>query len=283
MAKPVSVLRMIGSLRRTVECWRAADARIALVPTMGALHAGHVALISSARRRAKRIVVSIFVNPAQFAADEDLATYPRTWDADLELLRKLGADAVWTPTVERMYPAGFATRVLPAGAATVGLEDRFRPHFFTGVATVVAKLLIQCAPDFAMFGEKDYQQLRVVEQITRDLDVPTRIIAVPTVRQKDGLALSSRNLYLSTSERERAPLLHRVLKECARKIAKGAQLESVLGEAAAAIQNGGFALDYLEARHAKTLQPITSHAQGPIRLLVAARLGKTRLIDNVGV
>jgi pantoate--beta-alanine ligase len=283
MAQPLSVLRTLPSLRRAVSRWRAAGERIALVPTMGALHAGHVALISAARRRAPRTVVSVFVNPAQFAAEEDLATYPRTWDADLRLLRELTVDAVWAPLAHTMYPQGFATQVVPAGAATVGLEDRFRPHFFTGVATVVAKLLVQCAPDFAMFGEKDYQQLRVVDQMTKDLDLPIRIIAVPTVREKDGLALSSRNIYLSANDRQRAAVLYRVLKECAQKIARGEQEKSVLRAGAATIEHAGFELDYLEARHAQTLEPIRSLNDGPIRLLVAARIGSTRLIDNVSV
>jgi pantoate--beta-alanine ligase len=283
MAQPVSVLRTVPSLRRATSRWRAAGERIALVPTMGALHAGHVALISAARRRAQRTLVSIFVNPTQFAPEEDLATYPRTWDTDLRLLRKLAVDAVWAPMVETMYPRGFATNVVPAGAATAGLEDRFRPHFFAGVATVVAKLLVQCAPDVAIFGEKDYQQLRVVDRLTKDLDLPTRIIAVPTVREKDGLALSSRNVYLSANDRERAPVLYRVLKECAQKIARGDEPKSVLRVGAASIVHSGFRLDYLEARHAQTLEPLSSLNQGPIRLLVAGRLGNIRLIDNVSV
>jgi pantoate--beta-alanine ligase len=270
-------------LRRATAKWRAERERIALVPTMGALHAGHVALISAACRRAQRVIVSIFVNPAQFAPDEDLATYPRTWDADLLLLRELSVHAVWAPSVAAMYPTGFATHVVPAGAALVGLEDRFRPHFFSGVATVVLKLLVQCVPDFAMFGEKDYQQLRVVEQMTRDLDLPTRIIAVPTAREKDGLALSSRNLYLSAREREQAPVLYRMLTECAQKLLRDEKLKAVLRAGAAGLERAGFSLDYLEARHVHTLQRVGSLDEGPIRLLVAARLGKTRLIDNVPV
>jgi pantoate--beta-alanine ligase len=283
MAQSLSVLRSVTKLRGVTTQWRAAEERIALVPTMGALHAGHVALVSAGRRRARRVVVSIFVNPAQFAPDEDLATYPRTFDADLALLGKLCVDAVWAPSTATMYPPGFATQVVPAGAASVGLEDRFRPHFFTGVATVVAKLLLQCAPDFALFGEKDYQQLRVVEQMAKDLDLRTKIIGVTTVREKDGLALSSRNLYLSTLHRKRAAVLHRVLAECAQKIAGGEQFASVLRTGVAEIEHAGFAIDYLEARHAQTLQPITSIEQGPVRLLLAARIGKTRLIDNVSV
>ena len=283
MAQPLSVLTTTSQLRRATARWRAERERIALVPTMGALHAGHVALISAACRRAQRVIVSIFINPAQFAPDEDLATYPRTWDADLLLLRELFVHAVWAPSAAAMYPTGFATQVVPAGAALVGLEDRFRPHFFSGVATVVLKLLVQCVPDFAMFGEKDYQQLRVVEQMTRDLDLPTRIIAVPTAREKDGLALSSRNLYLSAREREQAPVLYRMLTECAQKLLRGEKLKAVLRAGAAGLERAGFSLDYLEARHVHTLQRVGSLDEGPIRLLVAARLGKTRLIDNVPV
>jgi pantoate--beta-alanine ligase len=294
MAHRLRVMRTVATLRRAVMPWRHAGERIALVPTMGALHAGHLALVRAARRRARRLVVSIFVNPAQFAPHEDFASYPRTFDTDLAALADIGIDLVWAPPAEAMYPQGFATRIVPEGPATAGLEDKFRPHFFGGVATVVGKLLIQCAPDFAMFGEKDYQQLKVVTQVARDLDLPTKIVGVPTVREQDGLALSSRNAYLSASERAAAPTLHRVLKDCATKIKRivhgdgrerpfGELPARVLDEGGAAIERAGFALDYLEARHAETLRPIASAEDGPIRLLVAARIGKTRLIDNVAV
>jgi len=263
--------------------WRAARERLALVPTMGALHAGHGALVRAARRRARRVVVSIFVNPAQFAPEEDLTTYPQTFNSDVAMLTGLEADLIWAPSTDVMYPPGFATRVVPAGPAAAGLEDRFRPHFFEGVATVVTKLLVQCAPDYAMFGEKDYQQLKVISQMAKDLDLSARIVAIPTVREKDGLALSSRNAYLSARERAIAPALNRVLKECAGKIARGEPLPQVLEEGARAIEQTGFQLDYLEARDAETLAPVTSAADGPIRLLVAARLGSTRLIDNLPV
>jgi pantoate--beta-alanine ligase len=250
---------------------------------MGALHAGHLALVRAAKRRAPRLVVSIFVNPAQFAPGEDLASYPRTFDADIDVLKEVGVDLVWAPAAEVMYPAGFSTRVVPDGPSLVGLEDRFRPQFFSGVATVVAKLLIQCGPDFAMFGEKDYQQLKVVSRMVADLDLPTRIVAVPTVRENDGLALSSRNAYLSTQERAVAPILYRVLTACSQRIANGELIARVIAEGGTAIENAGFSLDYLEARHADTLRPVASLDEGPIRLLVAARLGKTRLIDNLAV
>jgi pantoate--beta-alanine ligase len=282
MAHP-RIARRLPALRHAVAKWRTAGERIALVPTMGALHAGHLALVRAARRRARRVVVSIFVNPAQFAPHEDLATYPRTFDSDLAALAELAVDLVWAPTAALMYPGGFATRIVPVGPATVGLEDRFRPHFFGGVATVVGKLLIQCTPDFVMFGEKDYQQLKVVARLAKDLDLPVKILAVPTVREKDGLALSSRNAYLSASERAAAPALHQVLKDCAGKIARGELLARVLDEGGAAIERAGFTLDYLEARHAETLKPVAAADGGPIRLLAAARIGKTRLIDNVAV
>jgi pantoate--beta-alanine ligase len=277
------VVRTVSALRRAVLPWRAAGERIALVPTMGALHAGHLALVRTARRRAARVVVSIFVNPAQFAPQEDLASYPRTFDADLAALAELAVDLVWAPPAEMMYPPRFATRIVPAGPAAVGLEDKFRPHFFSGVATVVAKLLIQCAPDIALFGEKDYQQLKVVTRLVQDLDLPVKIVGVPTVREPDGLALSSRNSYLTARERAAAPALHRALKDCADKMARGELPARVLDEGGAAIERAGFVLDYLEARHADTLQPIGSIDEGPIRLLAAARIGKTRLIDNVAV
>ena len=283
MGDQLRVARTVPTLRRSVLRWRAARERLALVPTMGALHAGHGALVRAARRRARRVVVSIFVNPAQFAPEEDLTTYPQTFNSDVAMLTGLEADLIWAPSTDLMYPPGFATRVVPAGPAAAGLEDRFRPHFFEGVATVVTKLLVQCAPDYAMFGEKDYQQLKVISQMAKDLDLSARIVAIPTVREKDGLALSSRNAYLSTRERAIAPALNRVLKECAGKIARGEPLPQVLEEGARAIEQTGFLLDYLEARDAETLAPVTSAADGPIRLLVAARLGSTRLIDNLPV
>jgi pantoate--beta-alanine ligase len=277
------VIRALPALKRAIADFPARRCRIALVPTMGALHAGHLALVRAAQRRADRVIVSIFVNPTQFAPHEDLKTYPQTFAADIAALAALKTDLVWAPPVETMYPVGFATRIVPDGPATVGLEDAFRPHFFAGVATVVAKLLIQCEPDVAMFGEKDFQQLKVVTQLARDLDLKTRIVGIPVVREADGLALSSRNRYLSPAERAKAPTLHRVLSECAAGIAAGKPIAAVLERGRAAITGSGFALDYLEARHAETLAPIASPKARPIRLLVAARIGTTRLIDNVAV
>jgi pantoate--beta-alanine ligase len=275
------VIRALPALKRAIADFRARRCRIALVPTMGALHAGHLALVRAAQRRADRVIVSIFVNPTQFAPHEDLKTYPQTFAADIAALAALKTDLVWAPAVATMYPAGFATRIVPEGAATAGLEDASRPHFFAGVATVVAKLLTQCEPDIAMFGEKDFQQLKVVTQLARDLDLKTRIVGVPIVREADGLALSSRNRYLSPQQRAKAPALYRVLSECAAGIAAGRPIEAVLNQGRAAIAAAGFALDYLEARDAATLAPVASPKAGPIRLLVAARLGTTRLIDNV--
>lgn len=250
---------------------------------MGALHRGHMALVHEARRRTNRVVVSIFVNPTQFAPHEDFASYPRNFATDLKTLRQADVDVVWAPAVEVMYPDGFATRLTPEGPAKAGLEDQFRPHFFGGVATVVAKLFTQVSPDFAFFGQKDYQQLRVVTQMARDLDLPLKVIGVPTVREPDGLALSSRNVYLSPAERAVAPMLYKVLKGCASRIKNGEKIDRVLNVGRIEIDLAGFVLDYLEARHALTLAPVGSTKEGPIRLLVAARLGKTRLIDNIGV
>jgi pantoate--beta-alanine ligase len=283
MATRPTVARTVPALRRAFAPFRKAGDRIALVPTMGALHHGHLALVAEARRRARRVVVSIFVNPAQFAPHEDFASYPRGFAADIEALRAAKVDLVWAPSADVMYPEGFATRIEPAGAAKAGLEDKFRPHFFGGVATVVAKLFTQAAPDFALFGEKDYQQLRVVTQMAKDLDLAVKVIGVPTVREQDGLALSSRNAYLSKPERAVAPSLQRVLKASAARIKNGEPIEMVLEESRAEIGRAGFALDYLEARHALTLAPVVSRKDGPIRLRVAAKIGKTRLIDNLGV
>jgi pantoate--beta-alanine ligase len=284
MTRRPKVAKTVASLRRAVADWRNASETIALVPTMGALHDGHLSLVRLSRRRAGRVVVSIFVNPAQFAPAEDFSTYPRTFDSDLAALAREKTDLVWAPAnVAVMYPEGFATRIAPEGPAMAGLEDAFRPDFFKGVATVVAKLFTQVAPDFAVFGEKDYQQLKVVARMARDLDLPLRVIGARTVRERDGLAMSSRNVYLSAEERAVAPVLFRVLTLCAQKIAKGRPIATIMAEGREAIARAGFVLDYLEARHAETLAPIDSLKAGPIRLLVAAKLGKTRLIDNVGV
>jgi pantoate--beta-alanine ligase len=282
MAAP-RVVRTVPALRGAMELYRKRSDNVALVPTMGALHRGHLALVRLARKRARRVVVSIFVNPTQFAPNEDFGSYPRRFADDIAALKAEKVEMVWAPSAAVMYPEGFATRIDPAGAAKAGLEDKFRPHFFGGVATVVTKLFTQVQPDFALFGQKDYQQLRVVTQMAKDLDLSVKIVGAPTVREKDGLALSSRNVYLSADERAAAPLLHRVLKTSAGRIKRGDAIERVLDEGREEIAASGFALDYLEARHALTLAPIIARKDGPIRLLVAARISKTRLIDNIGV
>ena len=275
------ILRTLPVLRRAVDNFRSRKATIALVPTMGALHDGHVSLVRLAKRRAKRVIVSIFVNPTQFAPTEDFGSYPRTWKSDVAKLAAEDVDAIWHPDVKTMYPDGFATRIVPEGPATVGLEDRFRPHFFGGVATVVGKLFTQCRPDIAIFGEKDFQQLRVVTQMARDLDLGVKVIGSKTVRERDGLAMSSRNVYLSAEERRVAPELLRAMKETAAQLRAGAELAAALAAGTGIIRQAGFALDYLEVRHAETLSPVTSIEDGPLRILVAAKLGTTRLIDNM--
>jgi pantoate--beta-alanine ligase len=283
MPRSPMVVRTVPALRRAIEALRARKATTALVPTMGALHDGHVSLVRLAKRRATRVIVSIFVNPTQFAPTEDFGSYPRTWKSDVARLAAENVDLIWHPDVKVMYPDGFATRIVPEGPATAGLEDRFRPHFFGGVATVVGKLFTQCRPDFAIFGEKDFQQLRVVTQMARDLDLGVKVIGSKTVRERDGLAMSSRNVYLSPEERRAAPALYRTMKESAKRLRAGEAIEPVMAGGAELIQNAGFTLDYLEVRHAETLAPIASIKDGPMRMLVAARLGSTRLIDNIAV
>ena len=282
MARSIQVARSLVALERALLRLRRSG-KVALVPTMGALHKGHLTLVRHARRRAGRVIVSIFVNPTQFGPSEDFGSYPRTFARDVAALAGLDVDLVWAPNAEVMYPHGFATRIVPEGPARAGLEDAFRPQFFSGVATIVAKLFAQCRPDVAIFGEKDFQQLRVVTRMARDLDLAVKVIGMPTVREPDGLALSSRNVYLSPEERAVAPTLYRVLVASAGKIAAGHPIAATLADGRAEIVRVGFALDYLEARHAETLAPVGSVRDGPIRILVAARLGTTRLIDNVGV
>jgi pantoate--beta-alanine ligase len=277
------IVRTVPALRRALDSIRAKNHTTALVPTMGALHDGHVSLVRLAKRRAKRVIVSIFVNPTQFAPTEDFGSYPRTWKADVARLAAENVDLIWNPDVKTMYPDGFATRILTEGPATAGLEDRFRPHFFGGVTTVVGKLFTQCRPDFAIFGEKDFQQLRVVTRMAGDLDLGVRVIGSRTVRERDGLAMSSRNVYLSPEERLKAPALYRAMKESASRLRAGDNIEAAMAGGAELIANAGFVLDYYEPRHANTLAPIASANDGPVRILVAARLGKTRLIDNIAV
>jgi pantoate--beta-alanine ligase len=277
------IVRTIPALHRAIERLRAKKATTALVPTMGALHDGHVSLVRLAKRRADRVIVSIFVNPTQFAPTEDFGSYPRTWKADLAKLAAEKVDLIWNPDVKTMYREGFATKILTEGPATAGLEDRFRPHFFGGVATVVGKLFTQCRPDFAIFGEKDFQQLRVVARMAADLDLGVKVIGSKTVRERDGLAMSSRNVYLTPGERRAAPELYRAMKESAARLRAGEEVAAAMAVGAGMITGAGFSLDYFEARHAETLAPIASVKDGPMRILVAAKIGKTRLIDNLAV
>ena len=277
------IVRTVPALRRALEGLRAKKAAIALVPTMGALHDGHVSLVRLARRRAARVVVSIFVNPTQFAPTEDFGSYPRTWKADVAKLQAEDVDLIWNPNVGTMYPEDFATRIVPEGPATAGLEDRFRPHFFGGVATVVGKLFTQVRPDFAIFGEKDFQQLRVVTRMAGDLDLGVKVIGMRTVRERDGLAMSSRNVYLTPEQRLAAPALYRAMKESAKRLRAGDRVKAAMEGGAELIAGAGFVVDYFEARHAETLAPIGSLKDGPVRIMVAAKLGATRLIDNIAV
>jgi pantoate--beta-alanine ligase len=283
MSRSPMVVRTVPALRRALDGLRARKATVALVPTMGALHDGHVSLVRLAKRRAQKVVVSIFVNPTQFAPSEDFGAYPRTWKADVAKLAAEKVDLIWNPDVKAMYPEGFATRIVPEGPATADLEDRFRPHFFGGVATVVGKLFTQCRPDVAIFGEKDFQQLRVVTQMARDLDLGVKVIGSRTIRERDGLAMSSRNVYLAPEQRQAAPELYRAMKLSAASLRAGEPADAAMAAGAELIESAGFALDYFEVRHAETLAPIASLKQGPMRILVAAKIGTTRLIDNISV
>ncbi len=247
---------------------------------MGALHEGHMALVTEAAKHSTRTVTSIFVNPTQFAPSEDLDTYPSTWNDDIDKLRIAACDAVWAPTKSEMYTDGFSTKILPGGPAD-GLETDHRAHFFGGVATVCAKLFLQCLPDYAFFGEKDFQQLLVVRQIVSDLNIPVEIIAVPTVRDADGMAMSSRNAYLGTEERARAPHLFRTISQVAEQIRSGSSVNDAQRAGRQALSAAGFKVDYLEVCSAEDLSPMLDPVNGPARVLVAARLGTTRLIDNV--
>lgn len=271
----------LAALRRCVGDWRAAGERIVLVPTMGALHAGHLALLAEARRIGRRTVASIFVNPTQFGPNEDFSRYPRDLEADLALLGQADADAAWTPEVDIMYPPGFATRIEVAGLSE-GLCGPFRPGHFAGVATVVTKLLNQVRPDVALFGEKDFQQLRVIQQAVADLDLAVEIRGVPTLRETDGLAMSSRNRYLSHEERAIAPKLHAVLSEIAAASRNGTPVAGRIAAGRAALEVAGFRVQYLAVCDARTLAPV-ERVDGPARVLAAAFLGRTRLIDNLAV
>jgi pantoate--beta-alanine ligase len=282
VAEAVTVVRTVAELRKVTAGWRRAGNTIALVPTMGALHGGHLSLVELAGINADKIVVSIFVNPTQFAPNEDLARYPRDEAGDLKKLATAGADLVWSPRVAEMYPESFSTGV-KAGSAAKDLEGAFRPHHFDGVATVCCKLFNQVAPDVAVFGEKDFQQLAVLRQLVRDLNMPLKLIAAPIKREADGLALSTRNSYLSEAERAIAPTLFKAISDVAKKVAAGGPIEAVTSEASAELMAAGFRkVDYVEVRDAETLEP-AGKDRGRLRALAAAWLGQTRLIDNVAV
>ena len=283
----VQILTAVEPLRAALSALKSGDNSIALVPTMGALHEGHLTLVREARARADIVVVSIFVNPRQFGPNEDLATYPRQLEADAALLETEGVDLLWAPTVEAVYPPGYATTIQVSGLDAV-LCGAARPGHFDGVATVVTKLFNQVQPDIALFGEKDWQQLAIIRRMARDLDLThphaTRILGVPTVREADGLAMSSRNKYLTPEERAAAPAMNRAMREAAAKIAAGEPVAAALAALQSAILAAGFArIDYAELRDAATLEALDPWDGRPARLLVAAHMGKARLIDNIAV
>jgi pantoate--beta-alanine ligase len=266
------VVRTVLDLRAQSLTWQATGLKVAVVPTMGALHEGHLNLVQEGFKHADRVVVTIFVNPKQFAAHEDLGRYPRDEDGDRAKLASVGASLVFAPSAEEMYREGAVTTVSLKGPAKAGLEDKFRPHFFDGVATVVAKLFIQSAANFAMFGEKDFQQLAVVTQMARDLDLSIKVVGVETTREADGLAMSSRNRYLSDVERKHATTIFRALTEAAERTRAASR----------ALTAEGFKVDYVACRNAVTLAKPVGEDE-PLRLIAAAWLGKTRLIDNIAV
>ena len=275
-------VRDVESLRRRIQAWRREGQSIALVPTMGALHAGHIADMKIALNMADRVVATIFVNPKQFGPSEDFQTYPRREVEDFEMLKAAGVHLLFAPDVVAMYPEGHTT-TLRVGALGDILEGAHRPGHFDGMATVVVKLLLQTLPDIALFGEKDYQQLAIIRRFVADLNIPVEIIDVPTVREADGLALSSRNAYLTADERARAPALYKTITAAAAEIAGGADIAQALDKARAKILEAGFGkIDYVEARHAQTLAPLTN-AKAPGRILAAAQLGRARLIDNTAI
>jgi pantoate--beta-alanine ligase len=276
---PLPTVATVRALREHIAAWRAAGASIGFVPTMGALHEGHLSLVDRARQAADRVVASIFVNPTQFGPNEDLDAYPRPLARDARLLAERHCDLLFAPPVEEIYPPGFATSI-SVGGVTRGLCGADRPGHFDGVATVVCKLFNQVTPDIAVFGEKDYQQLLTLKRLVRDLDMPVEIIGAPIVREASGLALSSRNQYLSADQHRIAAALSQTLREVAEQLARGADIASQCAAGAAALLAAGFqSVDYLELRDADTLEPVGALAR-PARLLAAARLGTTRLIDN---
>lgn len=282
MASRLPVVRNHHDLRAAVQRWRRGGKSVALVPTMGYLHEGHLSLVRLARKHAKRVVVSIFVNPTQFGPTEDFAAYPRDEQGDWDKLAKVNTDLLYAPPVEEIYPDDFSTRVEVIGL-TSGLEGASRPHHFAGVTTVVTKLFLQCLPDVALFGEKDYQQLLTLRQLARDLNVPIKIISGPTARAPDGLALSSRNAYLTPHERSLAPHFHAVLQAVAADLAGGRPVHEAVFIGRDRLEGAGFRVDYVEARGAETFLPVERSIEEPARVLGAVFLGRVRLIDNVAV
>lgn len=280
----IETVRTLTKLRDSISAHRQAGRRIGLVPTMGALHEGHLALVDIASSHADIVAVSLFVNPTQFAPGEDLDRYPRDEDGDKEKLQIRGASLLWAPDAQEMYPQGFATSVRVEGPSQ-GLETDHRPHFFGGVATVVTKLLLQVLPDVAVFGEKDYQQLQVIRRLVRDLDIPVDVIGGPTIRETDGLAMSSRNAYLSTEHRAVAPGMKRIIDDAGEQVLAGSDPQAAEDAARAALLEAGFEkVDYVAIRHADSLAMVSQAEikEGtPLRVLAAAHLGTTRLIDNV--
>jgi pantoate--beta-alanine ligase len=283
LQKPaLPIVRTVVELRRAVGAWQSAGERVALVPTMGALHRGHLALVERGRALCPRVVTSLFVNPIQFGPNEDFSRYPRDEGRDAALLASVGCDLLYAPGVAEMYPERFATTVT-AGPIAERQCGPFRPGHFAGVATVVSKLLLQSRADVALFGEKDFQQLQVIRRVASDLDIPVAIEGVPTVRESDGLALSSRNVYLTPEQRAVAPALYRILTEMARRIEAGEAVPAVTAAGLEALRTAGFtAIDYLDVADAESLRPL-ERLDRPGRILAAAWLGKTRLIDNIAV
>lgn len=276
------IVRNIASLRRETAKWTSENLTYAIVPTMGALHEGHLDLVREGLKRADRVMASIFVNPKQFGAKEDLSRYPRDEEGDVEKLGAEGVQLIFVPSPDTIYPMGFSTTIRVEGPAKAGLEDKFRPLFFDGVATVVSKLFIQSGANFAMFGEKDYQQLQVVTRIAKDLDIPIEVIGVATRREEDGLAMSSRNRYLSKTERSQATAIYKNLMQAAEKIRIGVNQQTATRAASRSLTTLGFKVDYVTARNTETLS-VPENANEPLRLIAAAWLGKTRLIDNIPV